>query len=483
MKLYQLTVQKIGEMLVRREVKAQEVLEAIVERIGQVENRIQAFTTLALENAEKTATELDLRGEFGGLAGIPCGIKDNLCTRGVKTTCASEMLENFIPPYDATVVSKLKSAGAVMVGKMNMDEFAMGPSTENSGFYPTHNPWDLTRVSGGSSGGAAAAVATGEVFYALASDTGGSIRQPASFCGVVGMKPTYGMVSRHGLVAFASSLDQIGPVTRNVTDCALIMNAICGHDSLDSTSLEVKVPNYTGYLQTDIKGMKIGFPREYFQNGVDQSVKDSIKKALLKYEELGAVVEETSLPHSEYALPVFHIIASAEASSNMARFDGVRYGYRDEYAQDIVEMSSNSRARGFGPEVTRRILLGTYALSSGYYDAYYLKAMKVRRLIKEDFDQAFEKYDLLVSPTANSVAFKLGEKTEDPLKMYMSDMLTIPVNLAGIPSISIPGGVVDDLPVGLQLMGRPLSEGTLLKAAYAFEQATDFHLRTPILEV
>ncbi len=483
MKLYQLTVQKIGEMLARREVTAQEVIEEIAERVGQVENKIQAFTTLNLEEAQKTARDIDSKGQTGKLAGIPCGIKDNLCTRGVKTTCASEMLENFIPPYDATVVKRLKSAGAVMIGKLNMDEFAMGSSNENSAFFPTHNPWDLTRVPGGSSGGAAAAVAAGEVYYALASDTGGSIRQPASFCGVVGMKPTYGMVSRYGLVGLASSLDQIGPITRDVTDCALVMNAICGYDSLDSTSLKVEVPNYLDYLQTDIKGMKIGFPREYFQNGVEPSVKETLQKALLKYEELGAVVEEISLPHTEYAFSVFYILASAEASTNLGRFDGVRYGYRDEYAQDIEEMYSNSRTQGFGPEVVRRIMLGTYTLSSGNYDVYYLKALKARRLIKEEFDKAFEKYDLVVSPTTTSVAFKLGEKTGDPLSMYMSDILTIPANLAGIPSISIPGGFVDDLPVGLQLMGRPLAEGSILKAAYAFEQATDYHLRTPVLEV
>ena len=476
MKLYQLTVQKIGEMLARREVKALEVLESVSERINQVEHKLQAFITLTREQAKETALELDRRGEFTGLAGIPCGIKDNLCTRGVKTTCASEMLEEFIPPYDATVVERIKTAGAVMAGKTNMDEFAMGSSTENSGFYPTHNPWDLTRVAGDSSGGAAAAVAAGEVYYALASDTGGSVRQPASFCGVVGMKPGYGRVSRYGLVASASSMDCVGTVTRNVTDCALVMNAICGYDSRDSNSLRAEVPDYPGWLQTDIKGMKIGFPREYFRDEVDQSVKDLVKKALLKYEELGAVVEETSLPHSIYALPVFQIIASAEASSSMGRFDGVRYGYRDENAQDIAEMMSSSRAI-LGAEVKRRILLGTYVLSKDAYEAYYVKAMKVRRLIKEDFDRAFEKYDLLVSPTAISTAFKIGAKSE------MSDILTIPANLAGVPAISIPGGMVDDLPVGLQLMGRPLAEGTLLQAAYAFEQATDYHLRTPVLEV
>ena len=476
MKLYQLTAYKIAEMLARREVRAQEVLESVSERINQVEHKIQAFTTLTLDGARETAMDLDRQGDLTGLAGIPCGIKDNLCTRGVKTTCASKMLEDFIPPYDATVVDKLKSAGSVMVGKTNMDEFAMGSSTESSGFYPTHNPWDLTRVAGGSSGGAAAAVAAGEVFFALGSDTGGSIRQPASFCGVVGMKPTYGRVSRYGLVASASSMDCVGVVTRNVTDCALVMNAICGYDYLDSNSLQAQVPDYLSCLKADIKGMKIGFPRECFRDEVDQSVKDTIKKALIKYEELGAIVEETSLPHSIYALPVFRLIASAEASSSMARFDGVRYGYRDVKAQNIAEMMSSSRAC-LGPEVKRRILLGTYVLSKGSYEVYYLKAMKVRRIIKEEFDRAFEKYDLLISPTAVSTAFKIGEQSE------MSDILTVPANLAGIPAISIPGGMADDLPVGLQLMGQPLAEGTLLKAAYAFEQATDYHLRTPVLEV
>ncbi|NLV16370.1 MAG: Asp-tRNA(Asn)/Glu-tRNA(Gln) amidotransferase subunit GatA [Syntrophomonadaceae bacterium] len=483
MKLYQQTAQKIGEMLAKKEVTSQEVLEATAERIRQVENKVQAFTTLTLDEAASRAQAVASRQDLGGLAGIPCGVKDNLCTKGIRTTCSSQMLENFIPPYDATVISKLKEAGAVMVGKLNMDEFAMGSSTEFSGFFPTNNPWDLTRIPGGSSGGAAAAVAAGEVFYALGSDTGGSIRQPASFCGVVGMKPTYGRVSRYGLVAFASSLDQIGPLTRDVTDCALVMNSLCGYDQLDSTSLQVDKPDYMSFLHKDIKGMKIGYPREYFQKGVDDSIKDIIKKALLTFERLGAQVEETSLPHSEYALAAYYIIATAECSANMARFDGVRYGYRDDKAEDVEEMMCNTRAHALGPETKLRIMLGTYALSSGYYDAYYLKALKVRRLIKEDFDRAFEKYDLLVSPATTSVAFKLGEKSADPLAMYMSDILTIPVNLAGIPAISIPGGLVDGLPVGVHLMGPPLSEGKLLQAAYSFEQATDYHLKTPVLEV
>lgn len=478
MNLYQLTVYKAAEMLARREITAQEVLESISRRIDLVENKIKAFITLTLDQAEKKAGDLDGRNEITGLAGIPCGVQDNLCTRGVTTTCASKMLEGFIPPYDATAVGRLKAAGAVMVGKLNMDEFGIGGSTEKSGFHSTNNPWDPTRVAGGSSGGAAAAVAAGEVYYALASDTGGSLRQSAAYCGVVGMRPTYGRVSRYGLVAVASSMDQVGPVARNVTDCALVLNVICGYDDLDSNSLEAEVPDYRNYLGHSLKGMRIGFPREYLQNDVDGPVREAVIKALLKYEELGAVVEETSLPHSKYALPVFRLLASAEASSNLARFDGVRYGHRDEEAGDIAEMMSSSRGRGLGPEVKRNILLGTYVLSKEHYDAYYLRAMKVRRLIKEDFDRAFEKYDLLVAPTTVAVAFSHGERNED-----LSGMLTVPASLAGIPAMSIPGGMVDGLPVGLQLMGPALAEGTLLRAAYAFEQATDYHLRTPVLEV
>jgi len=476
--LYQLTVHKAAEMLARREISAQELLESITRRIDLVENRIKAFITLTLAQAEKDAKDLDGCNDITALGRIPCGVQDNLCTRGVATTCASKMLEGFVPPYDATVVGRLKAAGAIMVGKLNMDEFGMGCCTEKSGFHPTSNPWDPTRVSGGSSGGAAAAVAAGEVYYALASDTGGSLRQSAAYCGVVGMRPTYGRVSRYGLVATASSMDQVGPVTRNITDCALVLNVICGYDPLDSNSLEAEVPDYRNYLGSSLNGMRIGYPREYFENGVDESVRDAVKKALLKYEELGAVVEETSLPHSKYALPVFRLLASAEASSNMSRYDGVRYGYRNEEAEDIAEMMNSSRGRGFGLEVKRNILLGTYVLSKDQFDAYYMRAMKVRRLIKEDFDRAFEKYDLLVSPATVGIAFPHGEKNED-----LSDMLTVPASLAGIPAISIPGGLVDGLPVGLQLMGPALAEGTLLKAAYAFEEATDYHLRTPVLEV
>lgn len=483
MKLYQLTAHEIAKKLASREVTAIEVHDSISQRIGEVEDRVKAFITLCGEEAGKTAAELDKAGSFNNLQGIPCGIKDNMCTRGIKTTCASKILHNFVPPYDATVVKMLKNCGAVMEGKLNMDEFAMGSSTENSAYHTTSNPWDLSRVPGGSSGGAAAAVAADEVVYALGSDTGGSIRQPASLCGVVGMKLTYGLVSRYGLVAYASSLDQIGPLTKDVTDCAMVLNAICGYDAMDSTSLNVDPTNYMQFLTNDIKGMKIGYPREYFQEGVDPAVSSVVKKALLKFEELGAIVEETSLPYSEYALPTYYIIAPAEASSNLGRYDGVKYGLRQEEAEDIVDMYSRTRADGFGSEVKRRIMIGTYALSSGYYDAYYLKALKVRRLIKNDFDRAFEKYDLLISPTAPTVAFKIGEKMDDPLAMYMSDILTVPINLAGIPAVSIPGGFVDGMPVGIQLMGSPLAEGNLLKAAYAFEQNTDFHLQRPPLEV
>lgn len=483
MELYELTAGQLAHMLENKEIKAEELLDAVTRRIDAVENRVKSFVTMTHEAAVDTAKRLDARGAFGGLAGIPCGIKDNICTRNVRTTCSSRILENFIPPYDATVMERLNDAGAVMVGKLNMDEFAMGSSTENSGFFTTCNPWDLSRVPGGSSGGAAASVAAGEAIYALGSDTGGSIRQPAAFCGVVGMKLTYGLVSRYGLIAYASSLDQIGPLTRNVTDSAMVLNTICGHDPMDSTSLNADTPNYMESLVPDVRGMKIGVPKEYFQDGVDQGIQECVKTALKKFEEMGAIVEETSLPHTDYALPVYYVIAPAECSSNLARFDGVRYGFRDEKAADIIEMYSESRAKGFGAEVKRRIMLGTYALSSGYYDAYYLKALKVRRLIKEDFDQAFEKYDVLISPTTPTPAFKIGEKVEDPLNMYMSDILTIPVNLAGIPAISIPCGLSDGLPVGLQIMGKPLAETTILRAAYAFEQQTEHQRSRPNLEV
>jgi aspartyl-tRNA(Asn)/glutamyl-tRNA(Gln) amidotransferase subunit A len=484
--LHQLTAHELHEKLKNKEVSAVELAEAVYKRIGEVEERVKAFVTLTKDQALAKAKYVDARiargDEISPLEGIPVVIKDNMCTEGVLTTCSSKMLHNFVPPYNATVVEKLTDANAVMIGKSNLDEFAMGSSTENSRFFTTRNPWDPATVPGGSSGGSAASVAADETIFALGSDTGGSIRQPASFCGVVGLKPTYGSVSRYGLIAFASSLDQIGPFTKDVTDCALVMNAIAGHDLKDSTSADFDKPDYTGFLVNDVKGMKIGIPKEYFVEGMDPAVRAVIDAAIKKYEEMGAVCEEISLPHSEYALPVYYIIAPAEASSNLARYDGVRYGYRDETAEDMVTMFMRTRSEGFGSEVKRRIMLGTYALSSGYYDAYYLKALKVRTLIKQDFDQAFEKYDLILTPTSPTVSFKFGDKAEDPMQMYLSDIYTISVNLAGIPGISIPAGYVNGLPVGLQLIGRPFGEGTLLRAAYAFEQNTEHHKVKPNLE-
>ncbi len=485
MGLHQKTIHELHEMLKAKQVSSVEITEDVYGRIDQVEDKIKAFVTQTKEIAlakAKAADEKIARGEeISPLTGIPVVIKDNMCTKGVLTTCSSKMLHNFVPPYDATVVQKLDQAGAVMVAKSNLDEFAMGSSTENSRFFTTRNPWDQERVPGGSSGGSAASVAADATIYSLGSDTGGSIRQPASFCGVVGLKPTYGLVSRYGLVAFASSLDQIGPFSKDVTDSALVMNAIAGHDAHDSTSAPMEVPDYTKSLTTDVKGLKVGIPKEYFAEGIQPEVRAVINEAIKKYESLGAICEEMSLPHSEYALPVYYIIAPAEASSNLARYDGVGYGYRDESAEDIVSMYMKTRSEGFGQEVKRRIMLGTYALSSGYYDAYYLKALKVRTLIKQDFDRAFEKYDVLLTPTAPTTAFKFGEKSDNPMEMYLSDICTISVNLAGIPGISIPCGFVDGMPVGLQLMGKPFGEQTLFRAAYAYEQATDHHKARPSL--
>ncbi len=479
MELHTLTAHELAELLDSGETSSVEVTRAVLQRINQVDNSVKAYVTLTEDLALEQAQAADERRRQGQLLspldGIPMALKDNLCTTGIRTTCSSKILENFIPPYDATVVDKLKKAGAIIVGKLNMDEFAMGSSTENSRFFPTRNPWDINCVPGGSSGGAAASVAADEAFFTLGSDTGGSIRQPASFCGVVGLKPTYGRVSRYGLVAFASSLDQIGPFTKDITDCALVLNIIAGHDPLDSTSAAVETGDYRQHLQTEIKGMKIGIPKEYFAEGMDPEVEKAVRDAIAKYEELGAVCEEVSLPHTAYALPTYYLIAPAEASSNLARYDGVGYGHRTEGAEDVVSMYCSTRQEGFGPEVKRRIMLGTYALSAGYYDAYYLKALKVRTLIKQDFDRAFEKYDLLLSPTSPTTAFRFGEKTDDPLSMYLSDVCTIPINLAGIPAISIPCGLAQGLPVGLQLMGKPFDEGTILRAAYAFEQNTGYH--------
>lgn len=478
MELFQLTAHKLHEMLINKEVSASEITSAVYQRIEQVEGKVKSYLTITREQAEAKARKVDQKiaaGEkIAPLAGIPIAIKDNMCTEGIRTTCASKILQNFVPPYSATTVEKVNDADMVMVGKANMDEFAMGSSTENSGYQSTCNPWDPERVPGGSSGGSAAAVAAGEAIVSLGSDTGGSIRQPAAFCGVVGMKPTYGAVSRYGLIAYASSLDQIGPFTRDVTDMANMLNVICGHDPMDSTSANIQLPDFNQFLVNDIKNLKIGVPREYMADGIDSQVKERIRQAIEKLTELGAYVEETSMPHTEYAMPAYYLIATAEASSNLARYDGVRYGKRVEDAQDVVDMYMRSRSQGFGDEVKRRIMLGTYSLSAGYYDAYYLKALKVRTLIKQDFDRAFEKYDVLLSPTAPTNAWKIGEMVNDPIQMYLQDVCTIPVNLAGIPAISIPCGLVNNLPVGLQLMGKAFAEGTLLRVAYTFEQNTNF---------
>jgi len=477
--LIQLTIHEAHELLKKKQLSSVELTKDYLERIEQVEPKVKAFVTvtgeLALEQAHR-ADELIQSGKGGPLTGIPVAIKDVICTRGVRTTCSSKMLENFVPPYNAAVMEKLNDCGVVMVGKANMDEFAMGSSTENSAFYPTRNPWDLDRVPGGSSGGSAVAVAAGEAAGSLGSDTGGSIRQPAGFCSVVGMKPTYGRVSRYGLVAFASSLDQIGPLTQDVTDCAILLNAISGHDKRDSTSVPEPVPDFTKSLKPDLKGMRLGIPREYYVEGMQSGVADVMKAVRKKLEELGAELEEVSLPHTPYALSVYYIIAPSEASANLARYDGVKYGY--SYKGDTMwESLEKTRQNGFGTEVKRRIMLGTYALSAGYYDAWYLKAQKVRTLIRREFDAVFEKCDALITPTSPTVPFKIGERTDDPLEMYLSDVCTLPANIAGIPGISIPAGFVDGLPVGMHVLGRHFSEETLLRVAYAYEQATEWHKR------
>ncbi|SHM64208.1 aspartyl/glutamyl-tRNA(Asn/Gln) amidotransferase subunit A [Caldanaerovirga acetigignens] len=482
MNLSKLTIHEAHELLSKREISSEELTKAVLDRIDKVEGNIRAFLTVDKERALEISKNVDKDGDFSSpLAGIPVAIKDNICTKGLKTTCASKILANFVPPYDATVCEKLKSEKAVIIGKTNMDEFAMGSSTENSGFFSTRNPWDVERVPGGSSGGSAAAVAADECIFALGSDTGGSIRQPASYCGVVGLKPTYGRVSRYGLVAYASSLDQIGPITKDVTDCAIVLNAIAGWDERDSTSVNLPVPDFTKSLVEDVKGMKMGLPKEYLGEGVEPEVKEAILSAARVFERLGASVEEISLPHTEYALWAYYIIAPAEASSNLARYDGIRYGVRAKDYDDLIDLYKKTRSEGFGSEVKRRIMLGTYALSSGYYDAYYLKAQKVRTLVKADFDRAFEKYDVIIAPTAPTPAFRIGEKTDDPLKMYMSDVCTIPVNMAGLPAISIPCGFSGGLPVGLQIIGKPFDEATVIRAAYTFERATSFNTEKPAL--
>jgi len=482
--LHQLTIHEAHELLKQRRISSTELTKSVLKRIAEIEGKVHACVTIvediALKEAEKVDNYIKTAHEITPLTGIPTLIKDVICTKGIRTTCSSKMLENFVPPYDATVIEKLKAQKAVVVGKTNMDEFAMGSSTEHSAFFPTRNPWDLSRVPGGSSGGSAVAVSTGEAIYALGSDTGGSIRQPAGFCNVVGLKPTYGRVSRFGLVAFASSLDQIGPMTKDVADCALVMNVIAGYDSRDSTSVLYPVPDYTQQLNPDIKGLKIGIPREYLVEGVQDQVQVALQAAINKLQELGAEIHwEAFLPHTKYALAAYYILAPSEASANLARYDGVRYGFSERDASNVIETTERTRQFGFGPEVKRRIMLGTYALSAGYYDAYYLKAQKVRTLIKQEFDQAFEKYDALVTPTSPIVPFKLGEKLEDPMQMYLSDVCTLPINIAGIPAISIPAGFADNLPIGMQIMGKPFSEEILLRIAFAYEQATDWHKRKP----
>ncbi|WP_081963110.1 Asp-tRNA(Asn)/Glu-tRNA(Gln) amidotransferase subunit GatA [Desulfosporosinus sp. HMP52] len=478
------SVSELHELLLHKEISSTELTKAYIDRIKSVDPALQAYLTVLEDEALAQAAEVDEKISQGQalkpLEGIPMALKDNMCTEGIRTSCASKMLENFYPPYNATVTERLRAAGTILLGKLNMDEFAMGSSTENSYFAKTRNPWNLECVPGGSSGGSAVAVAGDEAAFTLGSDTGGSIRQPAAFCGVVGMKPTYGAVSRLGLIAFASSLDQIGPFTKTVRDNALVMNAIAGHDPLDSTSVPIEAPDYTKFLVNDIKGLKIGIPREYFGAGIDPEVAKGIQAGIQTLIDLGAEVAECSLPHTEYAIPAYYLIATAEASSNLARYDGVRYGYRAD-ADDVLGMFKKTRAEGFGQEVKRRIMLGTYALSSGYYDAYYLKAQKVRTLIKQDFDKAFEKFDVLLSPTAPTSAFKFGEKSADPLAMYLSDITTVPINLAGIPAISIPAGFVNGLPIGMQLMGKAFGEGSLYRVAYTFEQNTNYHTLKPNL--
>ncbi len=475
MELYTKTAHELHELLQTKQISSAELTADIFSRIDAVEDKIGAYITVTRDKAVVDAKAVDekiSRGEtIQPLEGIPCAVKDNICTKGIKTTCASKILENFVPPYDATAYGKLAAQNPVLVGKANLDEFAMGGSTENSGFHVTRNPHNLDCVPGGSSGGSAAAVAACEAVFALGSDTGGSIRQPASFCGVVGLKPTYGRVSRYGLVAYASSLDQIGPITRDVTDCALVMNAIAGRDEMDSTSTAADVPDFTKSLVADVKGLRIGLPKEYFVKGIDADVEAAVRSAAKKFEQLGAQVTEISLPHTDYAISTYYLIAPAEAATNLERYDGVSYGARVDGA-DVVEMMTNTRTEKFGAEVKRRIMIGNYALSAGYYDAYYLKALKVRTLIQKDFVDAFKTVDLILAPTAPTAAFKIGEMVSDPLKMYLQDVCTVPLNLAGLPGISIPCGVTKNkLPIGFQLIGKALDEATILRAAYTYEQA------------
>ena len=479
MNITDLTVHELKEKLDKKELTISEVTKAYVDRIIEKEDDIKAFVTpltdTALEQAKQIEDKVnngELKSEF---AGIPIGIKDNMCTKGIKTTCSSKMLENFIAPYDATVIEKVIAEGMINLGKLNMDEFAMGTTTEHSAFKITSNPWNLNKVPGGSSGGSAAAVAAGMVPWALGSDTGGSIRQPAAFCGIVGLKPTYGLVSRYGIVAYASSLDQVGPITKDVTDTAMLLNVISGYDEKDTTSANIEKKDYTKALKNDVKGLKVGVPKEYFAEGINSEVKQAVLKAIEEYKAMGAEVEEFSLPIAEYTLATYYIIANAEASSNLGRFDGIRYGYKTPNFENLWDIYVNSRTEGFGAEVKRRILLGTYVLSSGYYDAYYKKAQQVRTLIKNEFNKAFEKYDVLITPTAPNVSFDIGSKTSNPLEMYMEDLCTVPINVAGVPAISIPCGLSENgMPIGMQIIGKHFDEETILNAAYTYEQKTKF---------
>lgn len=485
MELWKKSLKELSDLVKSKEVKPSEILDSFIERKNQVEPKIKSYITdleeKALEEAKKRDEEIVKLDNIPDLFGLPIAIKDNISTKDVRTTCASKMLENFIPVYNATVVDKLEKQGFIMTGKTNLDEFAMGSSTENSAFFPTRNPWDLERVPGGSSGGSAAAVASGIVPASLGSDTGGSIRQPAAFCGVVGLKPTYGRVSRYGLVAFASSLDQIGPFGRTVEDVAMLMNVISGMDERDSTSRNIRIPNYLESLNKDVKDLKIGIPKEFFTEDLNPEIKDIVLNAVKQLEKEGMIVEEISLPYTKYAIETYYIIAPSEASSNLARFDGVRYGYRTIDYKDLEEMYSKTRDEGFGSEVKRRIMIGTYALSSGYYDAYYLKAQKVRTLIYQDYINAFKKVDVIITPTTPDVAFKIGEKSQDPIQMYLSDIFTVSANMATVPALSIPCGFKDSLPVGMQIIGKPFDEETILQVAYRYQNLNDFFKKFPNL--
>ncbi|RNB81051.1 Asp-tRNA(Asn)/Glu-tRNA(Gln) amidotransferase subunit GatA [Brevibacillus fluminis] len=487
MSLFDKRLSEIHSDLRSKTISVSDLVEASLKQISETDGEIKATISVDEEYARKQAKALDERlanpgEELGLLFGLPAGVKDNIVTEGLRTTCASKFLANYDPIYDGTVSKKLKAADAVIVSKLNMDEFAMGGSNENSGFYPAKNPWNTDYVPGGSSGGSAAAMAARQFFFTLGSDTGGSIRQPAAFCGVVGLKPTYGRVSRFGLVAFASSLDQIGPITKNVEDSAYVLQAIAGHDPFDSTSANVDVPDYLSALTGDVKGLRIGVPKELIGEGIDPEVREAVLAALKQLESMGATWAEVSMPHTEYAVPAYYLLSSSEASSNLARFDGVRYGVRADNAENLIELYKESRSQGFGPEVKRRIMLGTYALSSGYYDAYYKKAQQVRTLIINDFKEVFNQFDVILHPTTPTTAFKIGDKVDDPVKMYLEDICTVPVNLAGLPAISVPCGLASNgMPIGLQIVGKTFDEATILRVAHAYEQATSHHLRKPEL--